>query len=185
MSNLSDRETSDLTKFFRLTISSELSPIEIAEALEYVDSAPTNPEYRCILEHVNEPTIVKNLLRTNAVVDWLDDEGLVAKSDKLDEFHDCICDLFEDELPPFSNWSDNSLDRTSIDYYAWLDELVAELGDKAHGGYELLSIDPGRDDNQHAIVVERNNTDKILLLSRELNIRIDRLKTPADLWWWL
>jgi hypothetical protein len=39
MSNLSDRETSDLTKFFRLTISSELSPIEIAEALEYVDAA--------------------------------------------------------------------------------------------------------------------------------------------------
>lgn len=185
MSNLSDRETSDLTKFFRLTISSELSPIEIAEALEYVDSASTNPEYRYILEHVNEPAIVKNILRTNAVVDWLDDEGLVAKSDKIDEFHEQICDLFEDELPPFYTWGDTFADRTNTDYYAWLDELVAKLGDKEHGGYELLSIDPGRDDNQHAIAIERHNTAKILLLSRELNIRIDRLKTPADLWWWM
>lgn len=185
MSNLSDREASDLTKFFRLTISSELSPIEIAEAIEYVDSAPINPEYQYILKQVNEPTILKNLLRTNAVVDWLDDEGLVAKSDKLDEFHDLICDLFEDELPPFSNWFDNSLDRTNTDYYAWLDELVAKLGDKEYGGYELLSIDPGRDDNLHAIVVERNNTAKILQLGRDLSIRIDRLKTPANLWWWI
>jgi hypothetical protein len=185
MSNLSTQEASDLTKFFRLTISSELSPIEIAEALEYVNSAPTNLEYRYILEHVNEATILKSLLRTTAVVDWLDDEGLVAKSDKLDEFHDRICDLFEDELPPFSTWWDNSPDRTNIDYYAWLDDLVAKLGDKEHGGYELLSIDPGRDDNQHAIVVDRNNTTKILLLSRALSIRIDRLKTPADLWWWM
>jgi hypothetical protein len=185
MSKLSDQEASDLSKFFRLTIGSELSPIEIAEALEYINSASTNPEYQYILEYVKEPTIVENLLRTNAVVDWLDDEGLVAKSDKLDEFHDSICDLFEDELPPFSNWWDNSADRTNTDYYAWLDELVAKLGDKEHGGYELLSLDPGRDDNQHAIVVERHNTIEILLLSRGLNIRIDRLKTPADLWWWL
>jgi hypothetical protein len=184
MSNLSDREAADLTKFFRLTISSELSPIEIAEALEYVESAPTNPEYRYILEHLTEPTILQSVLRTSAVVDWLDDEGLVAKSDKLDEFHDRICDLFADELPPFSTWWDNALDRTNTDYYAWLDELIAKLGDKEHGGYELLSIDPGRDDNQYAIVVDRHNTAKIIQLGRGLDMRIDLLKTPADLWWW-
>jgi hypothetical protein len=185
MSNLSHREATDLTDFFRLTISSELSPIEIAEALQYVSLAPTNPEYQYIIEHVTEPGMVKNLLRTNAVVDWLEDEGLVAKSDKLDEFHERICDLFEDELPPFSTWLDNSPNPTSPEYYAWLDELIAGLGDREHGGYELLSIDPGRDDNQYTIAIERNNTPKVLLLSRGLSLRIDRLKTPAQLWWWI
>ncbi len=176
MSNLSTQETADLTKFFRLTIGSEMSQIEIDEALEYVASAATNPEYGYIAEHQNEPDVLISLLRTTAVVDWLDDEGLLVKSDRTDEFHDRVCDLFDDALPPFTTWSDNSTDRTSTDYYAWLDRLVSKLGDKANGGYELLSLDPGRDDNQHAIAVERSDTDRILLLGRGLSIRIDSLK---------
>jgi hypothetical protein len=185
MSNLSTQETADLTKFFRLTIGSEMSQIEIDEALEYVASASTNPEYGYLLEQQHHPDVLKSLLRTTAVVDWLDDEGLLVKSDKIDEFHDRVSDLFDDALPPFSTWWDNSADRTHTDYYAWLDQIVSELGDKAHGGYELLSLDPGRDDNQHAIAVERSDTDRILLLGRGLSIRIDRLKNRSELWWWM
>jgi hypothetical protein len=185
MSNLSTQETADLTKFFRLTIGSEMSQIEIDEALEYVASAPTNSEYGYICEYQHDPDVLTSLLRTSAVVDWLDDEGLLVKSDKTDEFHEQICDLFDDALPPFATWWDNSTDRTSTDYYAWLDRLVSELGDKEHGGYELLCLDPGQDDNQHAIAVERNDTDRILFLGRGLNIRIDRLKSRSELWWWM
>jgi hypothetical protein len=185
MSNLSTQETADLTKFFRLTIGSEMSQIEIDEALEYVAGAATNSEYGYIAEYQHDPDILTSLLRTTAVVDWLDDEGLLVKSDKTDEFHDRVSDLFDDDLPPFATWWDNSTNRTDTDYYAWLDRLVSELGDKASGGYELLSLDPGRDDNQYAIAVERSDTDRILLLGRGLSIRIDRLKHPAELWWWI
>jgi hypothetical protein len=186
MSNLSPQETADLTKFFRLTIGSEMSQIEIDEALEYVASASTNPEYGYISESEQDPAILTSLLRTTAVVDWLDDEGLLVKSDKIAEFHDRVGDLFdEDSLPPFSTWWDNSVDRTFTDYSAWIDRLVSELGEKAHGGYELLSLDPGVDDNRHAIAVERSDTDRILRLGRELSIRIDRLTCKSELWWWL
>jgi hypothetical protein len=174
MSNLSTQETADLTKFFRLTIGSEMSQIEIDEALEYVASAATNSEYGYIAEDRHDPDVLTSLLRTTAVVDWLDDEGLLVKSDRTDEFHDRIGDLFDDALPPFSTWWDNSADRTDTDYYAWLDRLVSELGED--GGYELLRLDPGRDDNQHAISVDRSNTDRILSLGRGLSIRIDSLK---------
>jgi hypothetical protein len=174
MSNLSTQETADLTKFFRLTIGSEMSQIEIDEALEYVASAATNSEYGYIAEDRHDPDVLTSLLRTTAVVDWLDDEGLLVKSDKTDEFHDRISDLFDDPLPPFASWWDNSTERTDTDYYAWLDRLVSELGED--GGYELLRLDPGRDDNQHAIAVERSNTDRILSLGRGLSIRIDSLK---------
>jgi hypothetical protein len=180
MSDLSTQAALDLTKFFRLTIDSELSPIEIAEAIEYVNSAATHPEYADILEHITEPTIAKNLLRNWAVVDWLDDEGLVAKSDKLDEFHEAIGDLFAEGLPPFAEWSNDNLDCSLVNYYAWLDGLVAKFGDKEHGGYELLAIDPSRDDNYYAIAVERNRTVEILRLGRNLGIKIDRLKNPGS-----
>ncbi len=184
MSNLSTQETADLTKFFRLTIGSEMSQIEIDEALEYVASAATNSEYSYISEDRHDPDLIRSLLRTTAVVDWLDDEGLLVKSDLTDEFHDSpqerlhqrVCDLFDDELPPFSAWWDNSVDRTFTDYYAWIDRLVSELGDKTHGGYALLRLDPGRDDHQHAIAVERSDTDRILRLGRSLSLRIDALK---------
>jgi hypothetical protein len=182
MSNLSTQETADLTKFFRLTIGSEMSPIEIDEALEYVASAATNSEYGYITESQHDPDVLTSLLRTTAVVDWLDDEGLLVKSDRTDEFHDSpqerlhqrVGDLFDDALPPFATWWDNSADRTDTDYYAWLDKLVSELGED--GGYELLRLDPGRDDIQHAIAVDRSNTDRILRLGRGLSIRIDSLK---------
>ena len=73
---------------------------------------------------------------------------------------------------------------TFTDYYAWLDTIVSQLGDKEHGGYELLSLNAEGDDNQRAIAVERNDTDRIILLGRGLSIQIDRLKTPSELWWW-
>jgi hypothetical protein len=185
MSNLSPQETADLTKFFRLTIGSEMSQIEIDEALAYVTSASTNSEYGYISAHEHDPTVLTSLLRTTAVVDWLDDEGLLVKSDRTDEFHDRVSDLFDESLPPFATWWDNSADRTFTDYSAWLDKLVSELGDKENGGYELLSLDPDRDDNRHAIAVERSDTDRILLLGRGLRIRIERLKSQSESWWWM
>ena len=184
MSILSPQQTADLTKFFRLTIGSEMSQIEIDEAIEYVSSISTDPEYSYVFEHFSKPAEITAMLRTSAVANWLDDEGLLVKSDKTDEFHEQICDLFDESLPPFSTWWDNSVDRTSADYYDWLDKVVSELGDKEHGGYELLSLNAEGDDNQRAIAVERNDTDRIIRLGRELSIQIDRLKTPSELWWW-
>ena len=75
MSNLSERETADLAKFFRLTIGSEMSQIEIDEAIEYVSSISTDPDYSYVFKYFSNPAEITAMLRTSAVANWLDDEG--------------------------------------------------------------------------------------------------------------
>jgi hypothetical protein len=93
----------------------------------------------------------------------------IAESDKIDELHEQIADFFEPPLPDFPYQTHQKM--LPAEYYQWLDGHLAER-EKADGGYGLLVLDIGIDDNVRALVVLRRDIDRVLELAEQLSIII-------------
>jgi hypothetical protein len=169
MSAIQSVEAANWSKLLHLLSGGEMDKADLAEAVLHILEAPSNPEYAYLIDLYGDDQGCHALALTSC----LQDQGLLAVSDKTDELHGQISEFFADPLPPFPAWSDKRK-HTTDDYFSWLD---AELSQRApaSGGYELLNLDPGLDDNLYAVVVNRPDTPSILALGHSLGVRIGRL----------
>ncbi len=142
---------------------------EISEMAERIQNAPNDPEYEWVAGAFGPGgTIVPDLFMREALTVELDD--YIAHGDKLDVMHEQIEEMFEDSeepLPPFPYEESDEADNGVQFYFEWLDEQLAERGD-----YSFLIMDVGLDDELHAIVVLRDDVDRILELASQLGYAI-------------
>ena len=181
MSNLSEIQIAALAELFELlSVIRPLSDFNRAAMVDIILEAPSEPEYQWFADLHDNPKAVIGF----ALMDWIEEDVMVV-SDKIDELHDLISDLFRirrQPLPLFPDWYDKSK-HIPKDYFAWLDHELAQRGMVENGGYELLQIDGGMDENIHAVPVNRADTDRILDLGHilhDLDIRISRLHNTID-----
>ncbi|NRR33308.1 hypothetical protein HSX11_24335 [Oxalobacteraceae bacterium] len=140
----------------------DLNPAEVAAIAELVKKAPEDPE----LHWIEDPAQAMTHAILNNMTDY------IAESDKIDELHEQLEEMFTDPLPAFP-YDDEAVQESSFAYFKWLDEILAQRGSDI-GGYELLSIDDGVDDYIRVAVVNRKDTARILELALLLEFRISR-----------
>lgn len=166
--SISTSTRADWTELLHLLGGGDLSGEEVAGAVKTISEAPTDPDYQYLSDIVDDAADTYRV----ALADSLDALGLLAVSDKIDELHEQLSELFDDPLPPFlAGWEKRR--HTTHDYFRWLDAELAghEVGP---GGHELLCIDTRIDDNLRAVVVNRADTGRILTLGQRLGMRINR-----------
>ena len=98
--------------------------------------------------------------------------GHMASSDKLDELHEQIQEMF-DEFPDFPYDLLKESGGSVLPYFEWLD---AELAQRAvdEGGYELIQIDGNGSDDMDALVVYRRDTNDIIQAAALMGVTIGR-----------
>ena len=98
--------------------------------------------------------------------------GHMASSDKIDELHEQIQEMF-DEFPdfPYALLKDSA--RGMLPYFEWLDtELAQRAVDE--GGYDLIQIDGSGSDEMDALVVYRRDTNDIIQAAALMGVTINR-----------
>ena len=111
---------------------------------------------------------------------WLRDEGqprlmqasllfrlrdVLQTSDQLHVLHELISDSQDEPLPPFPS---DRRDFWSDDYFEWLDEIVAARG------LEVMMLPDSVDDKLVALVVRREDTQRILVLADALKLIVEK-----------
>ncbi|KGF81482.1 hypothetical protein IA69_12580 [Massilia sp. JS1662] len=145
-----------------------LEPHERDEIAERVAAAPHDPEYEWTQTYADATVACASELRSAL-------DEFAATSDKIDEVHEQIQEMFDD-FPDFpyeavrSGWGD-VVDGDK--YGAWLDAELAGRGTEK-GGYGFVVFDTRVDDNMSVFVVDRNDIDRIIQLAGELDLRIQR-----------
>jgi len=150
-----------------LLTSHMLEPQDRDSIAREVAAAPENPEYEWAR---GDAAMAISCELLNGLGDF------AATSDKIDELHEQIQDMFEDSFPEFpaaalATGTGGRIDLTA--YFAWLDQELAQRGVE-QGGYEAVIFDTGMDDNMSVFVVDRNDTGRIVELAGALGLRIDR-----------
>ena len=145
-----------------------LEPHERDEIAERVAAAPDDPEYEWTRTYADATVACASELRSAL-------DEFAATSDKIDEVHEQIQEMFDD-FPDFpyeavgAGWGDG-VDGDK--YGAWLDAELAARGTEK-GGYGFVVFDTTVDDNMSVFVVDRNDIDRIIELASELDLRIQR-----------
>lgn len=150
-----------------LLTSRMLEPQERDDIARQVAAAPDDPEYEWT---DGDAAMASSCELLNGLV------GFTATSDKIDELHEQIQDMFDEDFPEFPAAAitaamDGRIDLTA--YFHWLDEELAQRA-VDEGGYEALIFDTGANDNMSVFVVDRNDTGRIVQLAGQLGLRIDR-----------
>jgi len=141
----------------------DLDEDEVQEFTAYIEGAAENPEFDWIEDP--QDALLWGLF------DQLDE--FIATSDKIDELHEQLSDLFADPLEPFPYEQYQEENWHSGHYFAWLDAQLAKRSPE-RGGYELLVMDNGFDDNMRAIVVNRPDVARVLELAGQHELTIVR-----------
>jgi hypothetical protein len=145
---------------------------ETGEALEAlainIENAESDPDLSFMRELDADAAWYRAVALQFALADY------TVCSDKIDELHEQISEQFADPLPEFPGefWGE-PVDR----YFAWLDGLIAAR-QQAQGGYQLLTLETGMDDNIVAFVVLRNDVPRILTLAAAGDLRIESTTSP-------
>lgn len=153
----------DLRELIALLACGAAADAELDAMTEAVENAEHDPD----LEFMRDLDADEAWYREVALHSALG--GYTVVSDKIDELHEQVSDQFEDPLPEFPEafWGE-PVDR----YFAWLDAELAGRGVE-HGGYRLLMLEAGLDDNMVACVVRRADVARILALASAGGIRIE------------
>ncbi|NHQ85588.1 hypothetical protein HA050_05580 [Iodobacter sp. HSC-16F04] len=151
-----------IQELLRLLSCNEFSANEIIEAAQYVENAPDNPE----LEWAGSAASAMTFAIYDKLYSW------TVEGDKIDEIHEQLEDMFSDPLPAFP-YDDIEIQNNSFAYFRWINCVLAGYAIK-EGGYELLSIDPGTDDQLRLLIVYKKDTSRILELAQALSLRITR-----------
>ncbi|QKY03381.1 hypothetical protein G3257_14725 [Janthinobacterium lividum] len=98
--------------------------------------------------------------------------GYMASSDKLDELHEQIQDMF-DAFPDFPYELLKDSDGSALPYFEWLDKELAQRA-VDEGGYDLIQIDGNGSDEMDALVVYRRDTNDIIQAAALIGVTIGR-----------
>ncbi|OEZ50550.1 hypothetical protein JAB1_16650 [Janthinobacterium sp. MP5059B] len=98
--------------------------------------------------------------------------GYMASSDKLDELHEQIQDMF-DAFPDFPYELLKDSDGSALPYFEWLDKELAQRAVE-EGGYDLIQIDGNGSDEMDALVVYRRDTNDIIQAAALMGVTIGR-----------
>ncbi|MFK3739101.1 hypothetical protein [Massilia sp. TN1-12] len=146
---------------------SELEAHECKEMAERVLNAPDDPEYEWVIEVPDSVPMACELVQQL----W----DFAAVSDKIDEVHEQIQEMFDDEFPDipdrFSIPGGWNID--AVAYLKWLDAELAKRG-LDQGGYEAIMLDTHADDRMTMFIVYRKDGDRILQLASELDLTMYR-----------
>lgn len=140
----------------------ELEGQELDEAVTAISNAPSAPRDEWIDSDAQAYAL--------AILWHLGD--YIASSDKLDELHEQIQDMF-DEFPDFPYDMLKDSDGSALPYFEWLDtELAQRAVDE--GGYDLIQIDGNGTDEMDALVVYRRDTNDIIQAAALMGVTIGR-----------
>ena len=98
--------------------------------------------------------------------------GHMASSDKIDELHEQIQDMF-DEFPDFPYEMLEDSGGSVLPYFEWLDTELAQRAVE-EGGYDLIQIDGNGSDEMDALVVYRRDTNDIIQAAALMGVTIGR-----------
>ena len=140
----------------------DLEGEELEEAVAAITAAPSNPQEEWIDSDAEAYAL--------EIISQLG--GYIASSDKIDELHEQIQDMFE-EFPDFPYDLLKDRERGVLPYYEWLD---AELAQRAveEGGYDLIQIEGSGTDNMDALIVYRRDTADIIQAAALMGVTIER-----------
>ena len=140
----------------------DLEGEELDEAVTAITAAPAAPRDEWIDSDAQAYTVAILLQLA----------GYMASSDKLDELHEQIQDMF-DEFPDFPYEMLEDSGGSALPYFEWLDtELAQRAVDE--GGYELIQIDGNGTDEMDALVVYRRDTNDIIQAAALMGVTIGR-----------
>ena len=140
----------------------ELEGEELDEAVTAISDAPSAPRDKWIDSDAQACT-VEILLHLACYM---------ASSDKLDELHEQIQDMF-DEFPDFPYEMLEDSGGGALPYFEWLDTELAQRAVE-EGGYELIQIDGNGFDEMDALVVYRRDTNDIIQAAALMGVAISR-----------
>lgn len=164
-SSADNKENRMYSELINLLACHGLGTEEVNEAAEQIASAPEDPEYEWTRGDASM-AIASELVATLY--------EFAAVSDKADEMHEQIQDMFDAGFPDFPDASE--ADWNAAAYFQWLDTELSQLA-VDEGGYGAVMLDTGADDNMNLFVVYRKDTDRILELAAALGLTMYR---PVD-----
>jgi hypothetical protein len=158
-----------LAEFVRLLTCHGLASAELNETVCKIENGRQNQE----LDFLAEIDVDDALYTAVGLQFELSDFN--ACSDKIDELHEQLSEQFAEPLPEFPErfWGE------PVDlYFEWLDGALATRAIE-HGGYRLLLLEPGLDDNLVAFAVYRRDVPRIQELASEYGISLTPAFFPA------
>lgn len=146
-------------ELLRLLTCDDLEPGEPEELTRQILAAPDDPEY----EWAQGDSAMAMACELQSAMG-----EFAATSDKIDEAHEQIQDMFDDDFPGFPfELFDHAHRIDGRVYSRWLNEELAERAVE-EGGYEVIEFDTGADDRLTLFVVYRRDVDRILELASAL-----------------
>ena len=140
----------------------DLEGAELDEAVAAITAAPSAPRDEWIDSDAQACTVAILLHLASHM----------ASSDKLDELHEQIQDMFE-EFPDFPYEMLEDSGGSALPYFEWLDTELAQRAVE-DGGYELIQIDGNGTDEMEVLVVYRRDTTDIIQAAALMGVAIGR-----------
>lgn len=151
-----------LSELLTLMTCGDLDGEELDDAVAAITAAPSNPQEDWV-DSDGEAY-------AHEIIDQLGD--YIASSDKIDELHEQIQDMFDD-FPDFPYDLLNQDGHGVLPYYEWLDRELAQRA-VDEGGYDLIQIDGSGTDNMDALIVYRRDTAGIIQGAALIGVTISR-----------
>jgi len=150
-------------ELLRLLACDDLEPGEPEALTQQILAAPDDPEYEWAQ---GDAAIAMACELQYAMGEF------AATSDKIDEAHEQIQDMFDDDFPAFPHEKFDHAHRIDGDiYFTWLNEELAQHAVE-EGGYAAVLFDTGADDRFTIFVVYRKDVARILELAEALGLRM-------------
>lgn len=127
-----------------------------AAAARRIRAAANGPDF----EWADDPPQALTLALCEALA------GPLIETDKLDELHQRLGAALAGGLPPFPQRRYTAAKRSRFAYFEWLDAQLAGRD------LALVTLEPGIDDQERVLLVDRAALDRIARLAAELELVI-------------
>lgn len=142
---------------------------ELDRLVRQVRDLPDDPEF----SYLSDPMVGEDSAIATGLRYGLSDYSVW--SDKLDELHEALSELFEDGLPTIP---DDLWEQTGAAYYDWLNGILASYA-QDRCGYALALLDTGLDDKITGYIVLRPDIERITQLGTLSGLRLGAAGDPS------